>query len=72
VTVDIQRLTRYSLKHCSLRPDSDGEFVSFAALQQEIERTATEREAISFLQSAASPPSVRARLVALLMKRLRA
>ena len=66
--MDIKRLTRYSLKHCSLRPDSDGEFVSFAALQQEIGRTATEREAMAFLQSAVSPPSVRARLVAWLKR----
>jgi hypothetical protein len=66
--VDIKRLTRYSLKHCSLRPDAEGDFVSFAALQQEIERTATEREAVAFLQSAASPPSVRARLVAWLKR----
>ena len=70
--VDIQRLTRYSLKHGSLRPDSDGEFVSFAAVLQEIERTAPEREAIEFLQSAAHPPSVRVRLVAWLKKRVRA
>lgn len=67
--VDIQRLTRYSLKDCSLRPAADGEFVSFAALQQEIERGAGEREGLEFLRSVASAPSVRARLMTWLKSR---
>lgn len=48
--VDINSLTRYSLKDCSLRPHPDGEFVSFAALQQAIERGEGEREALAFLR----------------------
>jgi hypothetical protein len=42
--VDIHRLTRYSLREGFLRPEAEGEFVSFAALKQEMsERTGTGR-----------------------------
>ncbi len=67
--VDIHRLTRYSLKEGTLRPEAEGEFVSFAALKQEIDRAAPEREGFEFLRSVGSPPSVRARFVAWLRRR---
>jgi hypothetical protein len=59
--LDISRLTRYSLKDCSLRPHPDGEFVSFAALQQAIERGEGEREAVAFLLGE-TPLSMRAKV----------
>jgi len=60
--LDISRLTRYSLKDCSLRPHPDGEFVSFAALQHAIERGEDEREAVALLRGE-MPLSVRAKIV---------
>lgn len=59
--LDISTLTRYSLKDCSLKADAQGDFVSFAALQHEIDIGEGEREALAFMRSVPRPPSVRAK-----------
>lgn len=60
---DLTALTRYSLNDCSLKPNADGEFVSYGALVRAIEMGELEREAMSFLRSVTPAPSVRARVV---------